>query len=254
MPDNDKLEKFIDTLHDVDGDDRIMEELNVKGLLKEGGKFVENTVHDWTHKEKSTFLPKGSQTPPIPSGPTPTYEESAFLSNGHETSLYNVTNREDKVPEVSAKSNLFKHVKYRVRGLNLSAELRENDNHFTVFAGKRVGLGRTFQEGSVKSELRAFYKVSMHHAGTSTAEYSIDSPSSWRRISIYNNDSATGVSYNYSNKRGFNSAFSIDTESASARIGYDGKYQGANIEAEAYFTTGNNYSNPFFGVSGRVSF
>lgn len=46
MPDNDKLEKFIDTLHDVDGDDQIMKELNVKGLLKEGGKFISNTVHD----------------------------------------------------------------------------------------------------------------------------------------------------------------------------------------------------------------
>lgn len=244
MPDNDKIEKFIDTLHDVDGDDKIMDALNVKGLLKEGGRFISNTVHDLTHKEETA--------PPKPSGLTPTYQESAFLNKGHETSLYNVTNREDKVPEVTKNSHFFKSVKYRVKGLNLSAELRES--HFTLFAGKRNGIGKTFQQGSVKSELKAFYKVSMSHAGTSALEYTVDAPLSRHKASIYNNDSAAGVSYNYSNKRGFNSAFSVDTESAAARIGFEGRCQGANVEAEAYFTTGQDYSNPYFGVSGRVSF
>lgn len=254
MPDNDKLEKFIDTLHDVDGDDQIMKELNVKGLLKEGGKFISNTVHDWTHNDEIVPEKHTPKPPATPSVPTPTYQESAFLSRGHETSLYNVTNREDKLPEVTTKSNIFSHVKYRFKGLNASAELRDDGNHYTVFAGKRIGVGKTMQTGQVRSELKAFYKVSMHHAGTSTVEYSVDTPSSWQRVSIYNNDSASGASYNYSNKRGFTSAFSADTESASVRIGYDGKYQGTNIEAEAYFTTGKDYSSPYFGVSGRISF
>lgn len=247
MPDNDKLEKFIDTLHDVDGDDRIMKALNIKGLLKEGGEFISETMHDWTHKDKPVAVQQ-------PQTPTPTYQESAFLSKGHETSLYNVTNREDKVPEVAADSHIFSHVKYRVKGLNLSAEVKDENKCYVLFAGKRNGLGRIVQEGSVKTETRAFYKVSMHHFGSAVVEHSIDTPTSWHRASIYTNDCATGVSYNFSNKRGFNSAFSADTESASARVGYDGKYQGTNIEAEAFITTGKDYSNPYFGVSGRVSF
>lgn len=243
MPDFDKVEEFIDVLHDVDGDDQILKAVKAKELLREGGDFLSNTLHDLTHDHKS---------PPKPSVPTPDYQESAFLSDKHETSLYQVTNREEKLPEVTKNSHLLKNIKYRIKGLNLSAEMK--NINLTFFAGKRNGIGKTFQEGSIKSEVKAYYKVRKNGNGTIRAEYNINSPSSYQGVSIYRDNYSTGVQYNFSNKRGLVSAFSADTESSSAKIGFEGKYQNANIEAEAYFTTGENYSNPYFGVSGRISF
>lgn len=237
---SDPLKKFLDTAHDNDVDDTLLKSSFVKKnlhKLENFGKDLEEKVKNWG-KDK---------TPPMqPSGPTPTYQESAFVNRSEETTLYNVTNRENAVPVVTRISKVFKKTSYSVRGFNVAATYKNEDERYSLLAGEKVGFKYQKKTGMFNSSVNLEHKVSNHKTSLT---YSASSPENTYSVSLYNQNDNNGLTASFSKSNGFNSAFSVDKNSASLNVGY----RKDNVELGAYATTGNNYSNPFVGVTGRIT-
>ena len=237
------LTRFLDAVQDNDVDDALLKTpLAEKALVS-----LERYGLDLGEKVENFF----KRPPEKPSGPTPSYKESAFVKPKQETTLYNVTNKEAEVPFIEKASKVFKNASYGVRSFTASATYKHNDNGYSLYAGEKVGLGWEKSQGGVSTNIKAEYNVGN---GKTNVEYTQNNPLSSYNVSIFNQDGNNGLCAGYSNHRGFNSAFSIDEHSASLSCGYNKKYEDCKVELRAYATTGDNYSNPFAGVSGRITF
>lgn len=230
------LKRFLDTAHDNNVDDMLLSTPVVENTLDK----LENYGKDLEENVKKTF----KRPPAKPSGPTPTYEESAFIKPKTETTLYNVTNREKEVPTVT---KFFKKASYSVRGFSLKASYRNDDNKYCLLAGEKTGLSYVKREGFTDTELSAAYNIGNKKT---SVEYSVSNSYNTYSISVFNQRNNNGLTASYSNREGFYSAFSIDEHSASVNCGYNKK----NISLSAYATTGDDYNNPFAGISGRMTF
>ena len=241
MPD--PIQTFLDVAKDNKVDKKLLESSFVEKTLdklESCGKDVCESVKSWV------------KNPPLkPASPTPTYEESAFVKPKKETSLYNVTNRENEAPLIRRASKLFKDLDYSVRGLNVSAIYKNEEKEYSLIAGEKVGLGYENKSGQLVSGVKGTVNVGN---GKSSLEYYSRNPANSYTISVYHQDKNTGVYAGYSNVKGLNSAFSADKNSASLSCSYNKKYEQCNLSIGGYFTSGDNYSNPFVGVSGRITF
>lgn len=190
--------------------------------------------------------------PPVPpSGPTPTYQESAFIKPENENTLYNVTNSESKLPVVTSISKVFKNLSYSVRGFSAAATLKENNTGYSLIAGEKIGAGIYHKESNTIKKLNATYNVGNKKA---SLNYSYSDPINSYGITIFNKGSNYGATASYSNTNGLEAALSVDRNSASAECKYNKSLHECNVELGAYATTGDNYANMFAGVRGRISF
>lgn len=240
------LEQFFKVADKVDADKVILSEAPVKNTVND----VENFAEDLGESIENLFKSE-KKTPPVkPSTPTPTYAESAFLEPKHETTLYDVTNKHNEVPEVSKNSNIFKKLSYSFKGFTSSADYKSDNNKYRIFAGEKFGLGYEKNESDVKTTFSALYNV---RNGKSTLNYSYRNPTQSYGISLFNKNGNNGITAYYSEGK-FNSSISADENSSSVNCSFRKKYEDCTVELNAYATTGENYSNPYAGVGGRVTF
>ncbi len=237
------LKRFLDAVQDNDVDDVLLNTAVVQNTLKELEHFGEDLGESVKEKFK-----KPPAKPPVP---TPNYRESAFVKPKQETTLYNVTNLEKEVPTVTTVSKLLKKASYSVRGLTASANYKEDNRQYSLYAGEKVGLGWFKSQGQTRQGIKVEYNVGN---GKTNIEYSQNNLVSSYCLSLFNQDGNNGLYAGYSNHNGFNSAFSIDEHSASINFGYNKKYEDCKLELDAYITTGDKYSNPYAGISGRITF
>ena len=196
------LGDFWDIAHDREVDDAILETAEVENVLHN----LERSGKDLGEGIEKLF----KQRPPKPpAGPTPSYAESAFIKPKKETTLYNVTNTEDKVPETTTKSTVFKNIKYRVRGFSLNAIYRNKDTDYKLFLGEKAGIGLEKKEGSTRTNIKAQYNIGNQK---SNVEYSYSNPVSTYKFSVFNQHGNNGLTASYSTRKGFNSAFSCSFE------------------------------------------
>lgn len=236
------LERFFKEVHERNVDDAILEADFVQeqiSNLEDFGKDLEQKIKDFGKKPvKQVDLP-------------PTYQESAFIKRGKETTLYNVTNSEKDVPLTEKVSHIFKKTSYSVRSFLVSANYKEENKKYSLYAGEKVGFGFKKQEGSGSSEIKALYNVSNKK---SSVEYSSSTPYNSYRVSIYNQNERSGVALSYNNNTGLHTAFSCDNRSASVSVGYKKETEHYSTNLSTYATTGEKYSNPQIGVTGRITF
>ena len=240
------LKQFLKVADKVDADKRILSETVVQNILDD----VEDFGKDLGEDVENLFKSSANIRPPKPSVPTPTYQESAFIAPKQETTLYDVTNRKAEVPEVTKNSNIFKKISYGFHGFTASANYKNGKDKYRVFAGEKVGIGYEQQEDRSKTTFSALYNVDNHK---SSLNYSYSNPTNSYGVSLFNKNGNNGASAYYSVDK-FKSSISIDQNSASANCSYTKKYEDCTLELNTYITTGNNYSNPYGGIGGRVTF
>lgn len=237
------LETFWKTARANDVDDELLSIPVVESTLGQ----LEDYGKDLGERAERFF----KKTPIKPSGPTPTYQESAFLKPKTETTLYNVTNSENRVPVTTRASRIFKHLSYSVSGFSAAATHKDGDNAYSLIAGERVGFNFSNYQNHTRQGVRATYNV---YNGKSELKYSYSDPLNSGSISLFNQNSNVGLSAYYANRKVFESTISVDRNSASAECSYTRNTQACSVELGAYATTGEKYSNPFVGFKGRVSF
>ena len=240
------LEQFLKVADKVEADKRILSETVVQNILDD----VEDFGKDLGEDVENLFKSSSNIRPPKPSVPTPTYQESAFIAPKQETTLYDVTNRKAEVPEVTKNSNIFKKISYGFQGFTASANYKNGKDKYRVFAGEKIGIGYEQQEYRSKTTFSALYNVDNHK---SSLNYSYSNPTNSYGVSLFNKNGNNGASAYYSADK-FKSSISIDQNSASANCSYTKKYEDCTLELNTYITTGNNYSNPYGGIGGRVTF
>ena len=240
------LKQFLKVADKVDADKRILSETVVQNILDD----VEDFGKDLGEDVENLFKSSSNIRPPKPSVPTPTYQESAFIAPKKETTLYDVTNRKAEVPEVRKNSNIFKKISYGFHGFTASAIYKNGKDKYRVFAGEKIGIGYEQQEYRSKTTFSALYNVDNHK---SSLNYSYSNPTNSYGVSLFNKNGNNGASAYYSVDK-FKSSISIDQNSASANCSYTKKYEDCTLELNTYITTGNNYSNPYGGIGGRVTF
>ena len=234
------LKRFLDAVHDNNVDDTLVDTPVVRKTL--------DNLEEYGEDLGKTIEQKIKHAPQKPSGPTPTYAESAFIKPKQETTLYNVTNLEKDVPVIT---KFFKKSSYSISGFTASANYKKDDKKYSLYVGEKVGFGLGKTQGHTGTNLKAEYNV---NNGKTKIEYSQHNPANSCYVSVFNQNGNNGLNAGYSNNRGLNSAFSVDEHSASLSCGYNKKYKYCKVELNAYATTGDNYSNPFAGVSGRITF
>ncbi len=240
---SDPLKRFLDLAQENNVDDKLIESPTIQHALKKCEQIGENLGESAINKIK--------KTPLKPSSPTPTFQESAFVKPKKETTLYNVTTQENKLPIITKASKLFKKASYSVRGLTGAATHKTNEQSYSLLLGERVGFNITKSASSCKSGFNANYKVSNKKT---SLEYFSKNPVNNYSITVFNQESNFGITGHYSNNRGVSASLSIDKNSTSAECSYNKKKQMCNMEFGAYVTSGENYSNPFAGIRGRVTF
>lgn len=237
------FKQFLDIAQEKDVDEALLNIPAVEKTLTNLERFGKNLGES---------AEKLFKRPPLkPAGPTPTYQESAFIKPEKETTLYNVTQRENEVPLVTRASRIFKKASYSVRGFSAAATYKDGENAYSFVAGERVGFNYTNDTPHYDTGVTATYKVSN---GKMSMEYFSKSSLDSYSISVFNQGSNFGITGHYSNKGGFNTSVSIDRNSASGECSYRRESPVCKMELGAYATTGENYSAPFVGVRGRVTF
>ena len=240
------LKQFLKVADKVDADERILSETVVQNILDD----VEDFGKDLGEDVENLFKSSSNIRPPKPSVPTPTYQESAFIAPKKETTLYDVTNRKAEVPEVTKNSNIFKKISYGFHGFTASAIYKNGKDKYRVFAGEKIGIGYEQQEDRSKTTFSALYNVDNHK---SSLNYSYNNTRTSYGVSLFNKDGNKGVSAHYSADN-LKSGVSADEKSASLNCSYTKKYEDCTLELNTYITTGDNYSNPYGGIGGRVTF
>ncbi len=240
------FENFIDIANEYDVDKTLLKtELgrSAKEEIKDFGQDLGETV-------KNLVRPDKKKPPLKPSGPTPTYQESVLEPKKSGT-LYNVTNTHESVPEVTKASRLFKRVNYRFKGFSVAGLVNKGNNDYGVLLGDDSGIVWQNKQGSARSELQATYNVRRNKA---ELEYSEKNPVHGYKLSVFNDDGIMGMSASYTHNSGLNTVFSADEKSASVKAGLYRRCDNCNLDLSAYATTGEDYKQPFVGVSGRVTF
>lgn len=240
------LKQFLKVADKVDADKRILSETVVQNILDD----VEDFGKDLGEDVENLFKSSSNIRPPKPAVPTPTYQESAFLAPKQETTLYNVTNRKEEVPEVTKKSNIFKKISYTFKGFTASANLKNGNDKYRVYLGEKAGVGYEVKEGGAKTAFSALYNV---RNGKSSLNYSFSRPGQTYGVSVFNKDSNNGVTAYYSVEN-VKSRVSVDKSSISLNCSYTKKYEDCTVELNTYVTTGESHSNHYAGIGGRVTF
>ena len=240
------LEQFLKVADKVDADKTILAETSIKNTVEE----IKNFGEDLGKSVEKIFKSTPNVPPKKPANPTPTYQESAFLEPKQETTLYDVTNRKAEVPEVTKNSNIFKKISYGFHGFTASANYKNGKDKYRVFAGEKVGIGYEQQEDRSKTTFSALYNVDNHK---SSLNYSYSNPRTSYGVSLFNKDGNKGISAQYSADN-LKSGVSADEKSASLNCSYTKKCEDCTLELNTYITTGDNYSNPYGGIGGRVTF
>ncbi len=238
---SDPIKKFFDMAHDNDVDDAIFETNFVQSTLNKLENFGKNVG------EAAERVLKPSK----PANPVPNYEQSAFIKPKKETTLYNVTNLEKKVPIASEVSRVFKNTSYSVRGFTASANYKTDSDTYSVFAGERTGIGWKRSNGSYKESVKATYNVGN---GKTQIEYSQSSISHSYSVSLFNQRGNNGITASYSNRRGIHTSASVDENSGAISFGYEKQHSRYELDLSAYATTGDKFSNPYAGVAVRMTF
>lgn len=240
------LKLFLKVADKADADKIILSETPIKDTIEDVKKFGE----DLGESVEKVFKSKPSAPPKKPINPTPTYQESAFVEPKQETTLYDVTNKKAEVPEVTKNSNIFKQISYSVQGFTASANYKNGSDKYRVFVGEKIGFGYEQKESSTKNVFSALYNV---HNSKVALSYSYNGPTTSYGMSLFNKNGNNGVAAYYSADN-FKSRISADENSASASCSYTKKYEDCTLELNTYVTTGNNYSKPYGGIGGRVTF
>ena len=240
------LEQFLKVADKVDADKTILAETSIKNTVKK----IKNFAEDLGKSVEKIFKSTPNVPPKKPANPTPTYQESAFLEPKQETTLYDVTNRKAEVPEVTKNSNIFKKISYGFHGFTASANYKNGKDKYRVFAGEKIGIGYEQQEYRSKTTFSALYNVDNHK---SSLNYSYSNPRTSYGVSLFNKDGNKGISAHYSADN-LKSRVSADEKSASLNCSYTKKCEDCTLELNTYITTGDNYSNPYGGIGGRVTF
>ena len=240
------LEQFLKVADKVDADKTILAETSIKNTVKK----IKNFGEDLGKSVEKLFKSTPNVPPKKPANPTPTYQESAFLEPKQETTLYDVTNRKAEVPEVTKNSNIFKKISYGFHGFTASANYKNGNDKYRLFAGEKIGVGYEQKECHTQTTFSALYNVHNHK---SSLNYSYSNPRTSYGVSLFNKDGNKGVSAHYSADN-LKSGVSADEKSASLNCSYTKKCEDCTLELNTYITTGNNYSNPYGGIGGRVTF
>lgn len=241
------LKQFIDAVDDLKVDKAILKSEigeSAQDALKDFGQDLGESV-------KNLLKPNDKKSPVPPSGPTPTYKESV-LEPKNSGSLYEATNTADKLPVVTKDSSAFRNIKYSAKGFGLAATWKNGSNAYSLLGGEKTGVAWFKKQGQTKTDLQATYNV---RNGKSEVRYSQDNPAHSYNVSIFNKDGNNGASaYYYDKASGIDTVFAVDKKSATARVGVNRQYKNCNMNLSAYATTGEDYKNPFVGVSGRITF
>ncbi len=238
------FEQFIDIAKENNVDETLL-----KSNLSQAALNKLEVIGENLGEKAQEWIKKG---PKKPNGPTPTLEESAFPpKHKNETSLYQVTNRENEVPFVEKTSKLFKNLNYKVQGFNVKASLTKENKEYSVLAGEKMGIGFEKKEGSSKRSLQGYFNVGNDKLAI---EYNSQTAANSYKVSVFSQRKNIGLCASYHNKEGLNSAFAVDNNSASISCSYDKNYKRCKLNVGGYATTGDNYSNPFIGVNGRITF
>lgn len=241
-----KLEQFLCAVDDNNVDKALLSESVVKNTLNS----IENFGKDLGESVENFFQSTKKTPPSKPSTPTPTYSESAFLEPKHETTLYDVTNKKHEVPEVTKSSNIFKKLSYSFRGFTASVDYKQDDSKYRVFAGEKIGLGYETRNNSTETAFSALFNVKN---GKSTLNYSSRNKRETYGVSLFNKNGVSGASAFYSLGE-VRSSISVDKNSSSLNCSLTKKSDDCSVELNTYITTGDNYSNPYAGIGGRVTF
>ena len=241
------LSKFVKTADEFNVDKTILSTDFVEGTVEklEGvGKDIGETVIN--------LVKQDDKKPPLkPAGVTPTYAESV-LEPKNPTTLYSVTNSHDKLPVVEKKSGIISKLNYHVQGFSVLASVKDKVNQVGVILGEKVGASWIQRKGSTVSELKGTVKVS---DGKANITYSENNPCHGYEVSVFKNNENSGVYGAYRNyQKGYNTVFAVDKNSTSVSFGMNKKCKDANLEVNAFATTGEEYKKPLVGVCGRVTF
>lgn len=238
------FEQFIDIAKENNVDETLL-----KSNLSQAALNKLEVIGENLGEKAQEWIKKG---PKKPNGPTPTLEESAFPpKHKNETSLYQVTNRENEVPFVEKTSKLFKNLNYKVQGFNVKTSLTKENKEYSVLAGEKMGIGLEKKSGSSKNSLQGYVNIGNSKIAI---EYNSQTLANSYKVSVFNQGKNVGLYAGYKNKEGLNSAFAVDNNSASISCSYDKNYKRCKLNVGGYATTGDNYSNPFIGVNGRITF
>ena len=237
------FDRFIEYVDENDVDKTLLKLPTVEKTLDNLEKFG----NDFSRLAIKMF----KRHPQKPSGPTPDYQESAFINRKPETTLYNVTNRENEVPIITRTAKLIKDTSISVQGLSCAATYKKDENAYSLIAGEKVGINYTKDTPHYDSGITFSHKVGNNK---NSIEYFSRSAINTYSVSLFNQDSNFGVTAHYANHNGFNSTVSIDKNSVSGECSYDKENKNCKMQFGAYATSGENYSNPFVGVRGRITF
>lgn len=237
------LKIFYDIAKDKEVDDKL---LNLQSIQETLDKF-ERLGKDLGEKAKDMLR----KPPDKPNGPTPTYQESAFINKDKETTLYNVTNLEREVPLITKASKVLKRTTYSVKGFSGAATFKNNEKKYSLIAGEHIGFNITKDTPYNDSGVTITHKVSNNKT---SIEYFSKSPINKYSIALFNQNKNVGITGNYSDNNGFSASVSIDKNSAAGECSYNKRKKMCDMKFGAYATTGENYSKPFVGVKGRITF
>lgn len=228
---SDPLKQFFKAVHENDVDDILLKSSFVKSAF--------HSIEDITIFDKK---------PPIkPTNPVPTYEESAFLEPKNVGTLFDVTKKD--IPETVKPSNKLSDVSYRIKGFTASADYKKDDKVISAYAGENLGVGFKQIDGLKKTEVNLKHNV---ENGKTSLNYTVDSPAHTYGVSLFNRNGGCGVQTNYKTMNGFNSAFALDKDGASIKVGCKNDYNNCHLELDMYATVEKKH--PYVGVGGRISF
>lgn len=240
---SDPLKNFYNFAKDKEVDDKLLELQSIQETID---KF-ERIGKDLGEKAENILRKPLAR----PTAPTPTYQESAFINKNKETTLYNVTNQENKVPIVTKASKILRNIKYSVRGFSGAATYKNNEKNYSLIVGEYVGLNITKDTPYCDSGVTIAHKVSNNK--TSVKIFS-RTPINQYSVALFNQGNNIGVTGKYSDNRGFSASVSVDKNSSAAECSYNKRKKMYNMELGVYATSGEDYSNSFIGIKGRITF
>lgn len=238
---SDPIKQFIRTLDKTDAAEHLLEETELADNTLETLKSAGEAILEWIKPSEEAKIKQDALTPD--------YKESV-IEPKKSTTLYEITNSKDKLPEVSKNSTLFSSLKYHFKGFGAAATIKKGDNAYSLIGGEKFGLDYSKKEGSVRKNFQATFNVINNK---SELKYTEKSKQYSFRGSIYNKDGINGVTVSYQdNPSGIISAFSADQNSVSLKLGVEKETPRHTVEINAFITAGKKYE-PVFGVSGRIT-
>ena len=238
---SDPLKQFVRTFDKTDAAEHLLEETGLADNTLETLKSAGEAVLEWVKPSEETKIKQDALTPD--------YKESV-IEPKKSTTLYEITNSQEKLPEVSKNSTFFSSLKYHFKGFGVAATIQKGNNAYSLIGGEKFGLDYSKKEGSVRKNFQATFNI---RNNKSEIKYTEKSKQFSFRGSIYNKDGINGATFSYKNNySGMVSAFSIDENSASVKIGAEKETPKQNIEINGFISIGKKYE-PLIGISGRIT-